>query len=207
MEVRRDLFILIGVDKVPHSFHVPFLFPNMLYIFYKNKDLTQAANLVVKGFYPPSPIMKYFHQIKELDRLQSNFPYDDSNHSMYVAVSKIDNKTVIGFVDIDFRRTKRRYAPPRPYLSDLVVSEKWRRRGIAKNLILTCERRALQLREKTLYLRVEQSNSKALNMYYSLGYDFEPSKIFGVIDTTMLLKRGLQNRLLESSNEESSDEV
>jgi len=153
--------------------------------------LGEATNMLVKAFYPPSPIMKFFHQLKELDRLQSNFPYSDPNHSMYVAVSK-KSKEVLGFVDIDFRESKRRYTPPRPYLSDLVVGEKWRRKGIARDLILKCERKALELNKKSLFLRVETSNDKALNMYFSLGYDFEPSKIFGVIDTTMLLKRNLQ---------------
>lgn len=154
-------------------------------------DLGTVTSLIVKAFYPPSPFMKFFRQLKELDRLQSNFPYNDPNHSMYVAVSKKTNE-VLGFVDIDFRETKRRYAPPRPYLSDLVVGEKWRRRGIARDLILQCERKVLELKKKTLFLRVEIDNEKALKMYFSLGYDFEPSKIFGVIDTTILLKRNLQ---------------
>ena len=153
----------------------------------------------MKAFYDTTPLLQNFHLLKELDRLQSNFPYSDPNHYMYVAISKSDDQ-VVGFVDIDFRQTRQRNSPPRPYLSDLAVHEKWRRKGIARTLIFKCEEKAMELEKPTLYLRVESKNEKALKMYFSLGYDYQPSEIFGVIDTTMLLKRQLKIRYNHESD-------
>lgn len=151
-------------------------------------DLTAVTKMIVNAFYDPSPLLRHYYFFKELDRLQSNFPYDNDNHAMYVACARSDS-TVVGFVDVDCRPSKGRHAPPRPYLSDLVVDVDWRRRGIAKKLVKTCENMVKKKRKGSLHLRVEFKNEAAMRMYHSLGYTMQTSDIFGVIDTTILLKR------------------
>jgi len=159
------------------------------------KDLTAVANMLVQAFYKTTPLLKNYHELREVDRLQNNFPYNDVNHCMYVAISKADSKKIVGFVDIDFRTNSlQSNAPPRPYLSDLAVDENWRRKGIARDLIISCERKTMEMKKDILYLRVESENDNALKMYSSLGYHQQPSNIFGVYDTTMLLKRDLSRR-------------
>ena len=161
--------------------------------------MSKVAQILVKAFYEPSRLLQHFHNLKELDRLQSNFPYSDPNHFMFVAESKCDQQ-IVGCVDIDMRKSILKNAPPRPYLSDLAVHEKWRRKGIARDLILKCEKTALEANKKTLYLRVESANEVALRMYFGLGYSWQQSKIFGVLDTTMLLRRDLETPRPGSGN-------
>mmetsp|Transcript_4137 Transcript_4137/g.5333 ORF Transcript_4137/g.5333 Transcript_4137/m.5333 type:complete len:314 (-) Transcript_4137:41-982(-) len=153
-------------------------------------DLSAVTKIIVDSFYKPSPLFRHYFFFKELDRLQSNFPYGDDRHTMYVACARDgDGSTVVGFVDVDFRPSQRKNAPPRPYLSDLAVDERFRRRGIAKRLVRACEEEMRSKGQVCLHLRVEFDNEAAMRMYHSLGYMMEPSDIFGVIDTTVLLKR------------------
>jgi ribosomal protein S18 acetylase RimI-like enzyme len=70
---------------------------------------------------------------------------------------------------------------PRPYLSDLCISPKHRRRGLAKALVEKSEhfckqqQQQQQVQSKSnsnifLWIRVHESNKAALQMYESLGY-------------------------------------
>jgi ribosomal protein S18 acetylase RimI-like enzyme len=133
---------------------------------------------------PFSSVLK----LGELNRLQQNFPYSDERHSMLVAIGT-DN-TVIGFVDLDNRPATRRIDPPRPYLSDLAVHLDYRRQGIATTLIETCQDMVLQQwQAKELYIRVERANHVAVQMYQRFDYRPMDHAIFGVEDTTVLLRK------------------
>lgn len=134
---------------------------------------------------------RHMFRLGELNRLQQNFPYSDELHSMYVAAS-CSMEQVIAFVDVDARPPTRQYDPPRPYLSDLCVNPRWRRRGIAKMLIEKCEDVALNsMNKEELYIRVEQNNTRAIQMYENLSYKQQAHDYFGVKDTTMLLHKRL----------------
>lgn len=158
------------------------------------QDLSTVAHILVESFYPPTPaVFKHYNLIKELARIQGNFPYDNSKHTMLVAVST--DETVIGFCDIDSRHVPgvdKFKTAPRPYLSDLAVDFNWRRKGIASSLVVACELVAEKWNEDHLHLRVEAANSAALCMYAALGYHFIEHPYFGVKDTTMLLRRNLK---------------
>jgi len=177
----------------------------------KYGELGDVAKIIVDAFYDSNILLRPLYLLKELDRLQSNFAYPgDPNHFMYVAVSTSSNE-IIAFVDIDGRRLPSSYLveeennpnPPRPYLSDLTVSTKWRRQGIASDLIKKCESISQNMwNSKYMYLRVESKNEAAINMYTkTLGYSRKPHLYFGVKDTTMLLYRDLT---LPRSNEDDS---
>lgn len=145
------------------------------------------------------------YRLGELNRLQQNFPYNDEQHSMFVAVSQQRQDMVVGFVDVDARPSKRPYDPPRPYLSDLAVDPRWRRKGVARHLIHKCEYVARDEMEKPhLYIRVEHNNTVAISMYTGLNYEALQHEYFGVKDTTMLLKKSFEaNHMpaLDNANE------
>jgi ribosomal protein S18 acetylase RimI-like enzyme len=104
-------------------------------------------------------------------------------------------ETIVGFVEVDSRPGKKQNDPPRPYLSDLAVHRNYRRNGIARALIETCEKHVLEgWKERCLYLRVDRENYAARNMYMKLGYEWQPHDYFGHgRDTTMLLKKQWEN--------------
>lgn len=163
---------------------------------------------------PFSAVLK----LGELNRLQQNFPYADQadRHVMFVATttSSMDNPNeddtseIVGFVDIDARPATRRIDPPRPYLSDLAVHPNYRRMGIATTLIQTCEELVSTGKikvptavpssgeehnnnnnTKVIYIRVEQANAAAIQMYEKFQYHPQVHAIFGIEDTTVLLRK------------------
>eukprot|EP00978_Attheya_sp_CCMP212_P002448 scaffold5013_cov51-Attheya_sp.AAC.1 len=142
----------------------------------------------------------------ELNRLQQNFPYGDDKHFMYVAVSQ-ETKDIVGFCDVDARPAKIANAPPRPYLSDLTVDPNWRRKGIASALVFGSEATALQIMGHTqLFIRVEEENKPALQMYNALQYDAQDHPFFGVKDTTTLLRRDLLQSRKEAVKDASTED-
>ena len=167
------------------------------------RDLRGVAEIMMDCFYEESSIMYHYHRMLELDRVQNNFPYDSSRHDYFVACCP--EGKIIGFVDIDARPSARKDAPPRPYLSDLAVSSKWRRRGIASRLVERCEAKAREMGKSKMYLRVEGDNDAALRMYCNnMAYAKRRHPVFGVKDTTILLRCDLQERL-EMTNREAKE--
>lgn len=167
-------------------------------------DLPNVADIIVKSFYDKSNgLFTMYNKVNELQRLQTNFPYDKSRHSMLVACHKDHKKQILGFVDIDGRpsKLKNENVPPRPYLSDLVVDNDWRRRGIACALVSRCEDKVKSYGSNDLYLRVEFKNNAAISMYGKLGYDAMKHHYFGVKDTTLLLHKCFGHFTKESSSE------
>lgn len=57
-----------------------------------------------------------------------------------------------------------------PYLSNLAVRQNCRRQGAAEQLLLTCERIALDWGFQDLYLHVLDNNQQARRLYFKLGY-------------------------------------
>mmetsp|Transcript_26186 Transcript_26186/g.37548 ORF Transcript_26186/g.37548 Transcript_26186/m.37548 type:complete len:289 (-) Transcript_26186:182-1048(-) len=163
------------------------------------KDLSKVSAILVESFYKPS-FFKHYHLTRELDRLQSNFPYGDDKHSMYVASD--NNNNVVGFCDLDGRPKSSNInavSTPRPYLSDLAVDPKWRRRGIARALIHKCEQNAIRLGFHHIYLRVKFDNEPAILMYAEMGYDIMMDDYYLPYDDTILLRKEFTTAATDSN--------
>ncbi len=83
-----------------------------------------------------------------------------------------------------------------PYISNLAVSPNFRRRGIARQLLLSCEPIALEWGFKEIYLHVLENNDQAKQLYWSLGYRLkrvESDCFFGVFQQPrrLLLQKSL----------------
>jgi ribosomal protein S18 acetylase RimI-like enzyme len=125
---------------------------------------------MIDSFYTSQTSWKKLFRLAELNRLQQNYPYTDTDlHQMLVAV--IDNQKVVGFCDVDARPCKTHPPLPRPYLSDLAVDPKYRRRGIAKSLVQRGESFLQKVPREELFIRVEETNQAAISMYTGLGYE------------------------------------
>eukprot|EP00557_Chaetoceros_sp_GSL56_P000669 CAMPEP_0176493968 /NCGR_PEP_ID=MMETSP0200_2-20121128/9833_1 /TAXON_ID=947934 /ORGANISM="Chaetoceros sp., Strain GSL56" /LENGTH=319 /DNA_ID=CAMNT_0017891669 /DNA_START=105 /DNA_END=1061 /DNA_ORIENTATION=+ len=188
----------------------------------KYMELGQVVEILIDSFYKPSDLVRPYLYLHELSRLQKNFPHDNnvvqstnSNvqpyHVFYVACSTCTvvgrQEKIVGFVEVDSRPGTKPNDPPRPYLSDLAVHRHYRRNGIAKALIETCEQQVLEgWEQRYLYLRVDRENYAARNMYMKLGYEWIPHEYFGHgRDTTLLLKKEWENVVddsLQNMNEQ-----
>ncbi|CAJ1958980.1 unnamed protein product [Cylindrotheca closterium] len=129
--------------------------------------------MILEAFYDAkvktSP-WKRVYILAELNRLQQNYPYEDTElHQMLVAVEE-ETEMVVGFVDIDARPCKTKIKLPRPYLSDLCVHPDFRRRGIANRLVKTCEEFTKQIPRPEIWIRVKGDNNGAIEMYKNLDY-------------------------------------
>jgi ribosomal protein S18 acetylase RimI-like enzyme len=138
-------------------------------------ELASVAGIIVEAFYKEKPAWAKLYQLAELNRLQQNFPYVETDlHCMLVAI--LDNE-VVGFVDIDARPCKTKPPLPRPYLSDLAVHPDHRRKGIAKALIQRGECFLEENSRNELFIRVEESNEAAISMYKRLDYEIQSSEV------------------------------
>lgn len=158
-------------------------------------ELAAVADIIMASFYQNSTSpFKSLYRIAELNRLQQNFPYADSSRHVMLVATCSETKEVVAFCDVDARPPSRPTDPPRPYLSDLAVSPTYRRRGIAKLLIQTSEGMArTQMKKQDLYIKVEDSNVVAVQMYDALGYE-ELGHTFGsngMPESTILLRKNL----------------
>lgn len=79
--------------------------------------------------------------------------------------------------------------PPRPYLSDLVVSPRHRRKGVGTALIRACEEACTSWGYDRMYLKVAEGNVAAQRLYENLGYqvylpknDKDEVTLCGVLD-------------------------
>lgn len=133
-------------------------------------ELGMVADIIIDSFYTSQTSWRKLNRLAELNRLQQNFPYTDTDlHQMLVAV--IDNQKVVGFCDVDARPCKTHPPLPRPYLSDLAVQPEYRRRGIAKSLVQRGEYFLQNVPHQELFIRVEETNQAAITMYTGLGYE------------------------------------
>ena len=134
------------------------------------KELHAVAKLLVQSFYEKAGLPRV---LSELNRLQSNFHYDDSKHLMLTA--KDGKGAIIAYCDIDGRIPPKGalVASPRPYLSDLGVSDEWRKKGIATALVQISEAVSLSWGFSNMHLKVDRDNHVARNMYANMGYTVE----------------------------------
>lgn len=136
-------------------------------------ELNPVSDIILQSFYDKKihkGPWKRIYKLAELNRLQQNFPYEDTDlHQMLVAIDDASDK-VIGFVDVDARPCKTKMILPRPYLSDLCVDPDFRRKGIAYRLVQACEDFTRDIPRPELWIRVNEDNVAAVQMYKSLNY-------------------------------------
>ena len=153
-------------------------------------DLGTVARILTDGFFADKTnfITYQLERIKTQLSLESTFPKKQS----YKSNSKTDlhfmlitglksNGRVVGFAELDSRlpilnlnqsSTSPTQTQPRPYMCNLAVDNKWKRRGIATSLIQCCEDICVNYwHQPNMYLKVRRGNKAANDLYKGLGYE------------------------------------
>ncbi len=148
-------------------------------------DLNSLAEILADSFHSHQGILGWAYPLLRLgiyedllNRLRSTLLH----HICLVAVEDAANtategcyysaSNIAGTVEMALRskeafaRTTGRYL----YLSNLAVRPTYRRRGVANQLLLNCERVALEWGFQDLYLHVLENNYQARQLYFKLGY-------------------------------------
>ncbi len=164
-------------------------------------DVRGLSEVLAASFYSHRGLMFWLYPLLRLGicedlraRLKSSAPY----YSCLTAIAAVDaprepeiapTRTVAGTVEIALRSDSRGHParmnrqepwesegerhPEYLYISNLAVSPPYRRQGIARKLLLSCEPLALRWGYPEIYLHVWEHNERAKQLYLNLGYDIE----------------------------------
>nr|WP_242031452.1 GNAT family N-acetyltransferase [Coleofasciculus sp. FACHB-T130] len=84
--------------------------------------------------------------------------------------------SVVGTVEMGLRPCSwQPWSSQYPYISNLAVHRSCRRRGVAQQLLLRCERTAVEWGFCDLYLHVLENNHQARQLYLKAGYHLHHS--------------------------------
>jgi ribosomal protein S18 acetylase RimI-like enzyme len=135
------------------------------------KDVKALADVLVQSFHVSENWFSWFYPLLKLGicedlrtRLRSKSPY----YQCLVALI-LEKEEVIGTAEISLRDWF--LSPKRAcYISNLAVSGSYRRQGIAKLLLLKCEKVAEEWNCEVLHLHVLEDNLPAKQLYLTNGY-------------------------------------
>lgn len=143
------------------------------------RDLKGLVEVLSRSFYPPQTTVLGLQPLYRLGitedirgRLRSNKP----NYRCIVAFSNPSNlatksETLVGTVELGLRNQI--MSKQIPYISNLAVLPEYRRQGIARQLLLKCERIAFEWGFDELSLHVLEDNLAAQQLYFSHGYQLQ----------------------------------
>ncbi len=139
-------------------------------------DLTRLAEIIADSFHSPNGMWGWAYPLLRLgiyEDLRNRLHSPSPHHMCLVAVDSTNgNDNLVGTVELGLRLSDpwkpggKRF----PYLSNLAVCPSYRRRGAAKQLLISSERVALAWGFQDIYLHVLENNHTARQLYFKLGY-------------------------------------
>jgi ribosomal protein S18 acetylase RimI-like enzyme len=146
-------------------------------------DINGLAEVLANSFHSRKGWLAWIYPILKLGiyedlraRLYSRSPY-----SLCLVASLTvggNREKIVGTVEISLRSSSfwsdKDYCYP--YISNLAVLEGYRRQGVARQLLLKCERVALNWGFERLSLHVLENNDKAKKLYLKAGYQLLKSE-------------------------------
>lgn len=145
------------------------------------QDLTTLAEILTDSFHSRTGFMRWAYPMLKLgiyEDLRNRLRSNSRHYVCLVAVADHStvtdaNDVVAGTVEIALRSGSSWQPHPLqyPYISNLAVKKSCRRRGVAKQLLLACERTTLAWGFQDLYLHVLENNHQARQLYLKTGYE------------------------------------
>jgi ribosomal protein S18 acetylase RimI-like enzyme len=167
------------------------------------RDLKSLTEVITHSFHPRRGLLYWFHPLLKLgiyEDLRSRLRSISTHQKCLVASRVIDRvsgqvEEIVGTVEITMRLCPNlddRY----PYISNLAVSNSYRRQGVAKQLLLKCEQIARDWGYQDISLHVLEDNYPARRLYFDSGYrlysvDFTFGSWFFKHPRRMLLRKQL----------------
>ncbi|MEB3290476.1 MAG: GNAT family N-acetyltransferase [Leptolyngbya sp.] len=148
-------------------------------------DLDQLTDVLVSSFYDGTGWLAWLYPLMKLgiqEDLKQRLKTDRHGYACLAVVaveslpqadSGLGQEIIVGTVEMTQRQTwpwqssGGRYV----YISNLAVSQTWRRRGFAAQLLAACETLALTWQFDHLYLHVMEDNPGAQRLYRRLGFE------------------------------------
>ncbi|MEO1592774.1 MAG: GNAT family N-acetyltransferase [Cyanobacteria bacterium J06632_22] len=140
-------------------------------------DLSPLVDVLVSSFYPPNRFNRWLYPVMRVGinedlklRLRAHSP------RYYCLAAIAPNEQLVGTAEVALR-SPLPLLPQRAYVSNLAVSDGHRRRGVARQLLQSCEVLAQSWGKQTLYLHVAKDNIAAQQLYDQLQYHPAPSQL------------------------------
>lgn len=178
----------------------------------RSEDLPQIVAVLLSSFYPQATATQWFYWLMNIgikEDIKTRLKTTSNQYACLVAaVIETPEKprrgsslsgTVIGTIEISQRpcETWRFLPPKRAYLSNLAIDSTYRRRGVARQLLHTCENVALRWGFHRTYLHVMADNQAAQALYKQAGY--QPCEVsnpilsgLGIRPERLLMSKQLQ---------------
>ncbi|NES81615.1 MAG: GNAT family N-acetyltransferase [Moorea sp. SIO2B7] len=144
------------------------------------KDINSLAEVLIDSFHPPQGlIMSLAYPLLKLgiyedlrNRLQSCSPNCICLVASTPSSVADSDELIVGTAEISIRST---FSWPTiwvqyPYIANLAIRPSYRRQGIARKLLISCEQTALQWGFNHISLHVLEDNLQARELYFSSGY-------------------------------------
>jgi ribosomal protein S18 acetylase RimI-like enzyme len=156
----------------------------------REEEIHCVADIITRSFHFDRGWMGWFTPLFKLGiaedlrhRLRSHttssHPHKSHQQVCSIAVyPDRGNMRVIGTVEVGVRINNYRQPTPQRYvyISNLAVSRDFRRRGVASELITSCEQLTKQWGYTKIHLHVMGHNERGRNLYQKLGYEIVSSE-------------------------------
>ncbi|MEL6128976.1 MAG: GNAT family N-acetyltransferase [Cyanobacteria bacterium J06627_3] len=135
-------------------------------------DLSQLGELLLTSFYPERPFRRWLYPLMRLG-IQEDIKrrLKNSPHQYECLVVQTSGSVIVGTVEVSLRsQFWQPLQPRRPYIANVAVDYRHRRRGIAQQMLIACEAIVQTWGCRQLYLHVATDNPPALALYQKVGY-------------------------------------
>lgn len=159
----------------------------------RRQDLTDLADLLAVSFHSQEGWLRWVYPLLKAgiyEDLKSHFHARDQHYACLVAVKTLPRlssglaeqlvsldaitprEDLLGTVELGVKKPSllQPWEKPYLYLSNLAVRADCRRKGVAQQLLQSCERTALEWGFRDLYLHVLATNHQARRLYWKAGY-------------------------------------
>ncbi|NEO82761.1 MAG: GNAT family N-acetyltransferase [Spirulina sp. SIO3F2] len=137
------------------------------------RDVQSLSSLLADSFHPANSWLFWLYPLLRLgiyEDLRNRLKHRHPQYECLTAMRSLQPK-VIGTVEIAVRPIHDGQCLfELPYISNLAVHSRYRRRGIATQLLLRSEAQAIAWGFQDVYLHVLEHNHPAQSLYTSLGY-------------------------------------
>ncbi|WP_309735058.1 GNAT family N-acetyltransferase [Chamaesiphon sp. OTE_75_metabat_556] len=156
----------------------------------REEEIHCVADIITRSFHFDRGWMGWFTPLFKLGiaedlrhRLRSNStssqPHKSQQQVCSIAVYPDRGQTrVVGTIEVGVRINNYRQPTPQRYvyISNLAVSRDFRRRGVASELITSCEELTKTWGYSKIHLHVMGNNERGRNLYQKLGYEIVSSE-------------------------------